>query len=365
MKITKVESFVLHVPITPPITDAINVATHWGLAGVRIYTDEGFVGYGYTGTCAHGDDMIVDTIDKYYAPLLVGKDPFMVRELWNDMRFGKMHWIGRSGVTHMALAAVDIAIWDIMAKSCNKPLWQYLGGAKSTPIKAYNTNGGWLNWSKERLVKDCAEIVESGFTGVKIKVGKPDSREDYDRCKAVRKAIGDDVIFMIDVNQQWNINTAMTWGKKLEEFDLFWLEEPLNPDDIMGHKKLADELNVPIALGEHVYNKYAFRDYIHQGAIEYCQVDVTRVGGITEWLQVAGLAASYDVPICPHVGDMGQIHQHLVASTQNAIMLEYIPWIRHIFEEPATVKEGHYVLPQMPGASTAIIPKYFQEYRIR
>ena len=132
----------------------------------------------------------------------------------------------------------------------------------------------------------------------------------------------------------------MTWGKSLEEFDLFWLEEPLNPDDIMGHKKLADELNVPIALGEHVYNKYAFRDYIHHGALEYCQVDVTRVGGITEWLQVAGFAASYDVPVCPHVGDMGQIHQHLVASTPDAFMLEYIPWIRHIFEEPATVKEG-------------------------
>lgn len=154
-------------------------------------------------------------------------------------------------------------------------------------------------------------------------------------------------------------------GKKLEEFDLFWLEEPLNPDDIMGHKKLADALNVPIALGEHVYTKYAFRDYIHQGALEYCQVDVTRVGGITEWQQVAGLAASYDIPICPHVGDMGQIHQHLVAATPGAIMLEYIPWIRHIFVEPATVVNGHYILPQMSGASTEIIPALFEQYRVR
>ncbi|MFB9276636.1 mandelate racemase/muconate lactonizing enzyme family protein [Cohnella cellulosilytica] len=365
MRITKAETFVLHVPITPPITDAINAATHWGLAGIRIYTDEGYVGYGYTGTCAEGDDMIVDTIEKYYVPLLIGKDPFMVRALWDEMRYGKMHWIGRAGITHMALAAVDIALWDIMAKASNKPLWQYLGGAKSQGIKAYNTNGGWLNWSKERLLQDVAAIVEQGFTGVKIKVGKPDPREDYDRCKAVRQEIGDDVIFMIDVNQQWSLNTAMTWGKKLEEFDLFWLEEPLNPDDILGHKKLADELNVPIALGEHVYHKYAFRDYIHYGAVEYCQVDVTRVGGITEWLQVAGLAAAYDVQICPHVGDMGQIHQHLVAATQNATMLEYIPWIRHIFVEPATVRNGYYALPEMPGASTEIIPEQFQKYRVR
>ncbi|UVI31054.1 mandelate racemase/muconate lactonizing enzyme family protein [Paenibacillus spongiae] len=364
MKITKVESFALHVPITPPITDAINAASHWGLPGVRIYTDEGIVGYGYTGTCALGDEMIVQTIDRYYGPALIGKDPFMVKEIWDDLRFGAMHWVGRAGIAHMALAAVDIALWDIISKAAGKPLWKYLGGHKPQRIKAYNTNGGWLNWTKERLIRDVSEIVEQGFTGVKMKVGKPDSREDYDRVKAVRKVIGDDIILMIDVNQQWNITTAMTWGKKLEEFDLYWLEEPLNPDDVMGHKKLADELNVPIALGEHVYNKYAFRDYIHQGAVEYVQADVTRLGGITEWLQVAGLAAAYDLPMCPHVGDMGQIHQHLVASTQNAIMLEYIPWIRDIFVEPATVENGYYVLPQMPGASTEMKPDCFEKFRV-
>ncbi|WP_152392858.1 mandelate racemase/muconate lactonizing enzyme family protein [Paenibacillus guangzhouensis] len=365
MKITKAESFILHVPITPPITDAINVATHWGVTGMRIYTDEGITGYGYTGTCAQGDEMIAATIDRYYAKKLIGKDPFMVKQIWDELRYGEMHWIGRAGVTHMALAAVDIALWDIMAKASNRPLWQLLGGHKSQKIKAYNTNGGWLNWSQERLIADMSSILEEGFTAVKMKVGKPDPREDFARVQAVRRAIGDQVGLMIDVNQQWNITTAMTWGKKLEQFDLLWLEEPLNPDDIMNHRKLADELNVPIALGEHVYSKYAFRDYIHQGAVEYVQVDVTRVAGITEWLQVAGLAAAYDLPICPHVGDMGQIHQHLVASTPNAFLLEYIPWIRHIFVEPATVKDGFYVLPQMPGASTEIIPRYFNEYRVQ
>ncbi|MBB3131310.1 L-alanine-DL-glutamate epimerase-like enolase superfamily enzyme [Paenibacillus rhizosphaerae] len=365
MKIIKAESFILHVPITPPITDAINVATHWGVTGIRIYTDEGITGYGYTGTCAQGDEMIAATIDRYYAKKLIGKDPFMVKQIWDELRYGEMHWIGRAGVTHMALAAVDIALWDIMAKASNKPLWQLLGGHKSQKIKAYNTNGGWLNWSQDRLIADMTSILEEGFTAVKMKVGKPDPREDFTRVQAVRRAIGDQVGLMIDVNQQWNITTAMTWGKKLEQFDLLWLEEPLNPDDIMNHRKLADELNVPIALGEHVYSKYAFRDYIHQGAVEYVQADVTRVAGITEWLQIAGLAAAYDLPICPHVGDMGQIHQHLVASTPNAVLLEYIPWIRHIFEEPATVKDGFYVLPQMPGASTEIIPRYFDEYRVQ
>src|SRR5262249_27020591 len=161
---------VLHVPIQPPITDAINAASHWGLPGVRIFTDEGFVGYGYTGTCAHGDDMIVDTIERYYAPELIGKDPFMVREIWDALRFGKMYWCGSAGLTVTALAALDIALWDIMAKATGKPLWQYLGGHKSKGIKAYNTNGGWLNWPKERLLQDVADIIEQGFAGVKIKV---------------------------------------------------------------------------------------------------------------------------------------------------------------------------------------------------
>lgn len=365
MKITKIETFILQVPLNPPIKDAINAPTHWGLPGVRIFTDENIIGYGYTGTTAYGDEMITDTIDRYYAPELIGMDPFMVKEIWDKLHFGKLHWIGRSGITHMAMAAVDIALWDIMSKASKKPLWKYLGGHKSKKIKAYNTNGGWLNWSKDQLLTDMNAIINEGFTGVKMKVGSPNPKDDYERVKAVRESIGSDITLMIDVNQMWNINTAMTWGKKLEEFDLFWLEEPLNPDDIMNHKKLADELNVPIALGEHVYTKYAFRDYIHQGAVEYVQADVTRVAGVTEWLQIAGLAASYDLPMCPHVGDMGQVHQHLVASTQNAIMLEYIPWIRHIFVEPATVKNGYYELPELPGASTEIIPKYFEEYRVK
>lgn len=365
MKITKVETFILHVPIVPPITDAINSPTHWGLAGVNIYTDEGIFGTGYTGTCAKGDELIVDTIDRYYAKVLLGQDPYNVKKIWEDLRFGDMHWVGRAGIAHMALAAVDIALWDIMAKAANKPLWQYLGGHKPERIKAYNTNGGWLNWSLEKLIADCSSFVEQGFTAVKMKIGKPDPREDYQRVKALRKALGDDVTIMVDVNQMWDLNTAMTWGKRLEEFNIFWIEEPLNPDDILGHVRLANELNVPIALGEHVYHKYAFRDYISQGAVEYVQVDATRVAGITEWLQVANMAACYDIPVVPHVGEMGQIHRHLVAATQNAPMLEYIPWIRHCFVEPATVENGYYKIPERPGAGTEMIPEMFEKYRIK
>lgn len=365
MKIISVEPFIVHVPINPPIEDSINTASHWGLSGVNIYTDEGVFGTGFTGTNGFGDHMIADVIEHYYKPILLNRDPFEVKKIWEEMRFGKMHWVGRSGITQMALAAVDIALWDIMSKASEKPLWKYLGGHKPDKIKAYNTNGGWLNWTIDELVRDMTSLIEEGYTGVKMKLGLPDPNDDYKRVKAVRKAIGDDITLMADVNQMWNITTAMTMGKKLEEFDLFWLEEPLNPDDIQGHKKLADELNTPIALGEHIYNKYAFRDYAQSGGMEFCQVDVTRVGGITEWLDVASLASCYDIQVCPHVGDMGQIHQHLVAATQNATLLEYIPWIKDCFVDPIVVENGYYKIPQKPGAGTEMIPKMFEKYRIR
>lgn len=170
---------------------------------------------------------------------------------------------------------------------------------------------------------------------------------------------------MVDSNQRWDLTTARVWGKRLEEFNIYCLEEPLHPDDIPDHARLADELNVPVALGEHVYTKFAFRDYIVAGAVEFVQVDVTRVAGITEWLQVADMAGCFNHPVCPHVGDMMQIHQHLVAAIPSALMLEYIPWIRHIFVEPTTVEAGYFKIPQSPGAETEIKAEAFEKYRVR
>ncbi|MBI3922454.1 MAG: mandelate racemase/muconate lactonizing enzyme family protein [Armatimonadetes bacterium] len=366
MRITRVETHDLRVPLPKPITDSIHAVEKWGVPTCVVHTDEGLTGWGYTGTLSPGNDLICETIDRYYAPILIGKDPFNVKLIWDELHWSLLRWVGRAGITQMAHAAVDVALWDLMAKAAGKPLWQYLGGHKPERIKAYCTDGGWLNWSREDLVADCKRLVEEeGFPGVKIKIGKEDPREDYERTKAVRQALGDKPMLMVDCNQKWNLATAMVWGKRLEEFDLFWLEEPLNPDDIAGHRRLAEELNVPIALGEHVYTKFGFRDYIAAEAVEYVQVDATRVAGITEWLQVAGMAACYDLRICPHVGDMGQIHQHLTAATPNALLQEYIPWIRHCFVDPIVVEDGHYLVPQSPEASTEMKPEALEQYRVR
>jgi L-alanine-DL-glutamate epimerase-like enolase superfamily enzyme len=294
----------------------------------------------------------------------LGRDPFEVTLLWEELQWGDLHWVGRAGVTQMALAAVDIALWDIMAQVAGVPLWKLLGGHKPHEIKTYNTDGGWLNWTIEELVEDTVGFVEEGWPGVKIKVGKPDSAEDYRRVEAVRKAIGDEVMLMVDANMVWDVNTACTWGRRLEEFQVYWLEEPLHPDDVAGHARLARTITTPIALGENLYHRYSFRDYISAGAVGFVQVDVTRVGGITEWLRIAELSASHNLPVVPHVGDMMQIQQHLVAATPNAPMLEYIPWILDLFESPVKVKDGHIQVPDEPGASTRMRADSLKKWRV-
>lgn len=364
MKITKVDAFDLHIPLGRTIADSFNVTDHVGAAGARLHTDEGIIGTGYTLTLGSGDDLIRDAIDRYYSPVLLGRDPFEVKRIWHDLYWSRLHWVGRQGITTMAMAAVDIALWDAMAKAMEKPLWKVLGAAKEKRIKTYNTDGGWLNKSVDEILAHMKQILDQGWSGVKMKVGKPDPREDYDRVRRVRKAIGDDVDLMLDVNQTWDLNTAMVWGKRMEEFQIGWLEEPLHPEDVRSHRILAKELNTPIALGEHIYTCQAFRDYLQAEAVEIVQVDVARVGGITEWLQVANLAACFNCPVIPHIGEGGQIHQHLVAATLNSPMIEYIPVVPDVFIDPVNVREGYLYLPESPGASTDFIPEMFEKYRV-
>jgi L-alanine-DL-glutamate epimerase-like enolase superfamily enzyme len=162
------------------------------------------------------------------------------------------HFIGRVGVARVGLAAMNLALWDIQLRLEEQPLWRHLGPCK-TKVKAYNTDGGWLTWSTEELISDMHRIIDRGFDAVKMKLGRPDPREDFKRVKAVRKAIGDKIKLMVDVNTVWDLKTAIVWGRRLEQFDIAWLEEPMHPFDVRAHAELAKALDVPIAVGETIY----------------------------------------------------------------------------------------------------------------
>lgn len=364
MKITKVETFVVRTPIRRDIGDSTHAFSHWSTTGCWIHTDDGLVGTGYTGLEGDGEELITQTIDRYYAPALLGRDPAEVKRIWEELQWGRLHWVGRAGVTQMALAAVDIALWDLLARAADVPLWKLLGGHKPDRIVTYNTDGGWLNWTLDELVADTTRIVGQGWPGVKIKVGHSDPAEDYQRVKAVRAAIGDGPKLMVDANMVWDLPAARRIGHRLEEFQLTWIEEPLHPDDVASHARLSRDLLTPLAAGENLYHRFQFRDYLVADALSILQPDVTRVGGITEWLRIADTAASFNRQVVPHVGDMMQIHQHLVAATPNAPMLEYIPWTLDLFAEPVTVVDGQIKVPQAPGASTAMRPDSLARWRV-
>lgn len=366
MKITGAESFLLKLPTGGAIADSMQVVANLEIVGVTVATDAGISGTGYTITVGHGGSVIQEVLDSLYVGELPGRDPHDVREIWQRLYYGKAHWIGRAGATTMAQAAIDIALWDIVAKAAGRPLWQVLGGGRAADVPVYNTHAGWLNFSIEQLRDEARRLLDQGYTALKMKVGLADASEDWRRVRAVREAIGERILLMVDANQKWDLMHATHAARLFEDLDLAWLEEPLHPDDIRAHRSLKDATGIPIALGEHVYTTHAFRDYIAQRAVDVIQVDVCRVGGITPWLEVAAMAHAHGLRVCPHCGDLMQVHQHLVKAIPNSWYLEVIPlWEVGPFRNQIRIHEGKCLTPMEPGASTDITPAAMQRFRVR
>ena len=354
--IVSIETYALAVPLARPIADATAAMTHWTVPVVEIRTADGRVGTGISGVHC-GAELLTGVIDGYYADALLGTGSEDVLGIWKRLYWLPTHWIGRAGAVHMALAMIDIALWDLAAQRAGVPLWRLLGGT-ADPVEAYNTDGGWLNFSEADLVRDLVSLTEQGWRRVKIKVGKSDWREDARRVRAVRDAIGDDVTLMCDANQRWDLATASRMLPVLEEARMDWVEEPLHADDLDGHARLQRMTTLDIAAGESIYSYQQFTGFIAADAFRVVQVDATRVGGVTEWLQVAAHAAARGLRIAPHAGDMTQLHQHLVGTVLSEVppLIEFIPWTQDAFLERSVVRDGHVERPQEPGASTAIDP---------
>lgn len=352
--ITKVETYVLRPPLRRPLSDSIYDRTHWVVPVVEITTADGLTGTGISGVWT-GEDVINSTIERYLSPMLIGEDSSRIGDIWNRAYWSPLHWVGRAGVAHMAMAMVDIALWDLAAQRAETPLWRLLGGAHAT-LATYNTDGGWLNFTVPELIDDMQAMVDQGWRRVKMKIGGPSLKSDLQRVAAVRAALPDHIDMMVDVNQRWDVVTALSAVRELADMRIGWVEEPLHPDDVVGHARLAKASAVPVALGENVYSAQAFASFLAAEAVDIVQVDVTRVGGITEWLRVAHLAQESSRWVVPHAGDMMQVHQHLVAGVGMARepMIEYLPWGLELFSEPVVVERGILRLPETPGASTTI-----------
>jgi len=363
--IVSVETYALAVPLVQPLADSTAALKAWIVPVVEIRTADGRIGTGISGVHT-GAELLCQVIDRYYAPALLGASSEDIVGTWKRLYWLPTHWIGRAGVVHMALSMVDIALWDLAAQRAGVPLWRLLGGS-ADPIETYNTDGGWLNLSVADLVRDLGSLIDRGWRRVKIKVGKPDWREDATRVRAVRKAVGADITVMADANQRWDLATAQRMLPALAEAGMDWIEEPVHADDLAGHQRLQAVGSVDVAAGESVYSYHAFAGLMAADAVRVVQPDVTRLGGVTEWLQVANQAAGLGLRLVPHAGDMMQVHQHLagVVLSESQPLLEFIPWIQEVFEHRSIVSDGFAERPQNPGASTTVRKEAREKWQLK
>ncbi|MFM1997513.1 MAG: mandelate racemase/muconate lactonizing protein [Planctomycetota bacterium] len=362
--ITRVSTVLVDVPLGQrTITDSQSSVDSVEFVQVRVDTDAGVTGYGFNWNYSKGLKAAQVMIDECYTPAIVGR-PALDRHALCQAMHATTHFIGRVGVARVALCAVNLALWDIQLKLEGQPLWRHLGPCRDR-VKAYNTDGGWLTWTTDELVADMQRIIDRGFDAVKMKLGRPDPAEDLARVKAVRQAIGDRIRLMVDVNTVWDLKTAMVWGRRLEEHDIFWLEEPMHPFDVRAHADLARALDLPIAVGETIYTLHDFRDYIEQRAVDVVQADVTKLSGIEEWLDVAALGRAYGLSVIPHTNVQHNVHAQLAAATPNTPMVECCyESLFDIWEHPIRVVDGHYTLPDAPGVGGKLTDAVLERHRV-
>jgi len=412
-KITSLSTFDLRFPTSQALdgSDAMNPDPDYSAAYVVLHTDGAHEGHGLTFTIGRGNEVVCAAI-RALEGRVVGLDLDWIAE--NPGRFwrhvtgdSQLRWIGPDkGAMHLATGAVVNAVWDLLAKSAGKPVWQYV--ADMTPeqlvsivdfryltdaitpeealaifrkaeagkaervaiLKAegypcYTTSAGWLGYSNDKLTRLATEAVEAGFDHIKMKVGR-DLDDDIRRLEIVRSIMGPDRYLMIDANQVWEVDQAIDWVRELKRFNPYFIEEPTSPDDIEGHRKIREAIApVRVATGEMCQNRIIFKQFITRGAIDIVQIDACRIGGLNEVLAVLLMATKYKLPVWPHAGGVGlcEYVQHLsmidylvVSGTKEGRVIEYVDHLHEHFIEPCDIRNAAYMPPRQPGFSIQMKP---------
>ena len=339
-----------YLPLAAPASDAKVLTgrqkplTEIAFLFAEIRTEGGYEGVGYSyakraggpGQYAHAREI---------APELIGEDPSDIRRIWNKLAWAGAS-AGRSGLATQAVAAVDIALWDLKAKRAGLPLAKLLGAHRDS-VACYNTSGGFLSTPVEQVVENARAAIGRGIGGIKVKVGQPDARLDLARVERVRSALGDGFPLMVDANQQWTRDTAARIGRDLEQYRLTWIEEPLDAYDAEGHAALARDLVTPVATGEMLTSVAEHRELIRQRSADFLQPDAPRVGGITPFLKIAALGEDAGLRMAPHFAM--EIHLHLAAAYELDTWVEHFDWLQPLFNEHLEIREGRMLVPGRPG----------------
>ncbi len=342
MKITRITAQAESRRRSQPLSDALQVLDTHGACRITVETDEGISGRGTIsfGRLDQAPAVLAQLVEQMLAPEVIGDDPFLIRAV-RDKLWRLTDYHGTTGLALLGIAGIDIALWDLLGCAVGQPVWRLLGPVRDR-VPAY-AMVGWLNYDLPTLQRHCAEAVEQGFRGVKMKVGAPTLAEDVARIEAVRAAIGPDALVMVDANQVFARAEALRRGRVYEDLGCHWFEEPLRADDTEGLALLADALTIPVASGENNFGKRQFRALFAQRAVDIVQPDLRRAGGVTECLEIGLLADAFEVPYASHGGG---VHLHILAALPNAIFLE--SGILH-GEAKKRLVDGSMILPEEPG----------------
>lgn len=328
-----------------------------GMTYLELYTDGGIVGRSIP---AGG----LSTIESELFPRIRGENPFFVERIWDRMYHYNRKPVAKGDYIR-AMGAVDIAVWDIIGKALDLPVYKVLG-AYSEKIRVYAA-GGYYEEGKglKELAKEMEEYVSEGFRAVKMKVGGEPMKTDEQRVKAVREAVGPDVDILIDANNRWNAYEAIRFGRMVEKHDIYWFEEPVEPDDFAGCAEVKHALDIPIVAGENEYTRWGCRDLIEHNSADILNLDTVIAGGITEYRKIAAMASAHHIPVAPHGNPFMAVH--LLASTANTLVMETYPAVEskdNLALPLFPVKDGYIAAPSNPGLGIDPAPEIVAKYRV-
>jgi L-talarate/galactarate dehydratase len=361
MKITHVTTRVLSTPADNPLVVGLPAPTETReFVTLELGTDQGLVGLGLTffgGALTPALKTAVDTL----AALTVGEDPTRVEAIVAKLRRAAGA-SGPGGIFTLALSAIDIACWDLRGKALGQSVHALLGGLRER-VPTYASGALMRAHPLDYLAKAAPRLRDMGFRQMKMQCGSESTVEaSIERVRVVREALGSDVDLMCDINQLWSVNHAIEVGRRIEPYHLYWLEDPVAHDDYAGLARVADSLATPIAAGEYHYGITPFRHLLEARAIDIVMIDLLRVGGITQWMKVAGLAEAFNLPVVSHL--VPELHVHLIAAIPNGLTVEYMPWTLRLYEETPALEGGQLVVPPKPGLGLAFDAAALKRYQI-
>ena len=362
MKIQQVEINLVRLPIEEPLAGA---PPYPGMMRefltVRMRTDYGIEGIGIT---AFGGKVMraLKAAVEVFGELAIGEDPLSPERITDKLRAASAA-CGPGGIAALALAAIDIALWDIRGKAANLPLARLLGGRRER-VPAYASGALMRTTPLDKLEKAAATLVEKGFRQMKTQmaVGGLSDAQEIERIRVVRNAVGPDVALMCDINQRWSVHEAIAIGARIEDVGLAWLEDPTEAIDHQGLAEIATALAMPVCAGEYLYGIAPHRQSLVHQSVDIVMIDVLRAGGITAWMKIAAMAEAFNRPVVSHL--LPEIHVHLVAAAPNALVVEYMPWTWRLFDDPPMPTNGEMTVPSAPGLGLTFAKDLFATYGV-